>query len=56
MVYIKNGLATILKFIHIRKKWMKWSTYFVTIIPRDQSEGRLQGKDETEQVSLSGFL
>ena len=35
---------------------MKWSTYFVTVIPRDQSDGRLQGKDELEQVSMSEFL
>ena len=35
---------------------MKWSTYFVTVIPRDQSDGRLQGKDELEQVSISAFL
>jgi len=37
--------------VYRRKKWMKWSTYFVTVIPRDQSDGRLQGKDELEQLN-----
>ncbi len=34
---------------------MKWSAYFVTVIPRDQSDGRLAAKDEFEQVSMRGF-
>ena len=28
----------------------------MTVIPRDQSDGRLHGKDELEQVSMSEFL
>lgn len=31
---------------------MKWSTYFVTVIPHDQPDDRLQARDEPDQVSM----
>lgn len=52
----KGFTATVLKLIiHIRKKWMKWSTYFVTVTPSEQVESRLQAKDDLDQVSMSDF-